>query len=135
MKKIALLLTWSMFLALGLHEVWARQDNIPAPVSFCGSGEQVWVEAGSTCHADPADRVAPPVTRKPPVPSTTDITEYYDLMVLHGTNYNKSFRMEYGACLRGPLQFFDTDGKVLFELEKDIEFPSGCGTGVAHLRN
>lgn len=98
MKKIARLLTWSMFLALGIHEVWAQQGT------------------GLTT-------------------TTTAVTKYYELMVLHGNGADKSFRMEYGACLRGPLQFFDMDGKVLFELDKDVEFPSGCGAGVAHLRN
>lgn len=30
------------------------------------------------------------------------------------------------ACLRGPLQFFDDKGDVIFKLEAGAEFPTGC---------
>ena len=46
-----------------------------------------------------------------------------------------SFIMRECACLRGPLQFIDADGKVVFDLAKDVEYPTGCGNGVSHLRN
>ena len=37
------------------------------------------------------------------------------------------FRMEPGACLRGPLVFHQADGKEQFRLGDGIEYPTGCG--------
>lgn len=41
-------------------------------------------------------------------------------------NGRTSFMMEQGACLRGPLKFFDHDGKELFALIANADYPTGC---------
>lgn len=41
-------------------------------------------------------------------------------------NGRTSFMMEQGACLRGPLKFFDHDGKELIALIANADYPNGC---------
>lgn len=45
-------------------------------------------------------------------------------------NARETFRMRAGACLRGPLEFFDGDGNVIFQLITGAEYPSGCGSSI-----
>ena len=37
------------------------------------------------------------------------------------------FRMDAGGCLRGPIVFTEIDGKEIFRLLPDIEYPTDCG--------
>lgn len=39
------------------------------------------------------------------------------------------FTMKYGACLRGPLQINDEEGKQKFTLAKGVYYPVGCDKG------
>lgn len=55
-----------------------------------------------------------------------DIAHYYVMMVDFDKSMHKSFTMDLGACLRGPLKFYDVDEKVVFELGMGTDFPTGC---------
>lgn len=57
---------------------------------------------------------------------TTGDTVIFDTVDMAKTP-QEIFRMSPGACLRGPLAFFRQNGEVIFRLEKDIEYPIGCG--------
>jgi hypothetical protein len=37
------------------------------------------------------------------------------------------FTLGFGGCLRGPLAFFDLDGKPTFQLAAHVYYPTGCG--------
>jgi hypothetical protein len=56
-----------------------------------------------------------------------DTTTVLSAVQFHRGQSTTVFRMYPGGCLRGPLQFFDADGKVIFLLADGIEYPTGCG--------
>jgi len=39
----------------------------------------------------------------------------------------ETFRMQQGACLRGPMEFYGIDGEVIFSLQAGVEYPTDCG--------
>lgn len=61
-----------------------------------------------------------------PIKATSN--RYFPLVVTAADHFTETFfRMEEGACLRGPLAFTGTDGKELFRLAADAEYPTNCG--------
>lgn len=52
------------------------------------------------------------------------------LLVTYSSNNEgyKTFQMKANACLRGPLSFFDKNGKVIFDLKENVEYPTDCST-------
>lgn len=36
------------------------------------------------------------------------------------------FEMKDGACLKGPLAIYNHDGKEMFRLDKNADYPTGC---------
>lgn len=51
------------------------------------------------------------------------------LVIFDSKEYSHiTFQMKHGACLRGPLVFYDRDGKEQFKLDAGAEYPSGCST-------
>ncbi len=59
------------------------------------------------------------------IPNIT-ITHVYPLVVHAGDNAVRTFQMEEGACLRGPLVFNGIDGKEQFKLAAGVDYPAGC---------
>lgn len=53
-------------------------------------------------------------------------TTHYFEVVVSPPNLGRIFEMDRGGCLRGPLRFFDEEGKKVLELAVGADLPAGC---------